>query len=60
MILQRNTTDIATKTTIESLGRKVTVYVADLSSSESVSVLVPRILKDGFRIDVLLNGAGIQ
>ena len=40
---------------MESLSRKATIYIADLSSSKSISALVPEILKDGFRTDVLLN-----
>ena len=34
--------------------------MADLSSQESVGSLVETILKDGYRIDILLNCAGIQ
>lgn len=57
---QRDTAHAATKTAVEQLGRKATVYEADLSSTESVAALVPAILKDGHRIDILLNCAGIQ
>jgi 2-deoxy-D-gluconate 3-dehydrogenase len=42
------------------LGRKATIYTADLSSPQSVSALVPQILQDGHRIQILLNCAGIQ
>lgn len=42
------------------LGRQATIYTADLASQESVSALLPAILKDGRRIDALLNCAGIQ
>lgn len=45
---------------IEKLGRKATVYTADLSSKESVGPLVGAVLKDGHDIDILLNCAGIQ
>jgi len=57
---QRDTTSTTTKSAIEKLGRKATIYVADLSSSASVSQLVPTILNDGHKIHILLNCGGIQ
>lgn len=57
---QRDTSNQETKTAIESLGRRATIYVADLSSAPSVSSLVPQILADGHRIHILLNCGGIQ
>lgn len=57
---QRAATNSATMTAVEKLGRKVTVYTADLSSAESVAALVPSILQDGYIIDVLVNCAGAQ
>lgn len=59
-MVQRDTNNAATKTAVEQLGRKVTVYKADLSATQSVTALVPNLLKDGHRIDILLNCAGIQ
>lgn len=58
--LQRNTTHTETKTAVEKLGRKAGIYEADLSSEESVAALVPAIIHDGYRIDILLNCAGVQ
>lgn len=58
--LQRDESNQSTKQAIEALGRKATIYTTDLSSSESVSALVPTILKDKHRISILLNCAGIQ
>ncbi|MCJ1270142.1 hypothetical protein MMC22_010037 [Lobaria immixta] len=60
LLVQRDATNTATRTAIEKLGRRVSVYTADLSSAESVSALVPSILHDGCKIDILLNCAGIQ
>lgn len=57
---QRDTSNQATKQAIESLGRKATIYTADLSSAPSVGALLPTILADGHRIHILLNCAGIQ
>lgn len=42
------------------LGRQCYIYPVDLSSSSSTAQLVPSILKDGHKIDILLNCAGIQ
>lgn len=60
ILVQRDTSNTETKTQIESLGRKATIYTADLSSQAEVAALVPKILKDGFKIDILINCAGIQ
>ncbi|CAO2650831.1 Nn.00g091280.m01.CDS01 [Neocucurbitaria sp. VM-36] len=59
-IPQRDTSNQATKQAIEALGRKATIYVADLSSKASVSALTPSILADGHRIHILVNSGGIQ
>ncbi|KAI9804692.1 MAG: hypothetical protein M1833_006767 [Piccolia ochrophora] len=60
LLVQRDESNIKTKELIQSLGRKVTVYTADLASQAAVSDLIPRVLKDGHQIDILLNCAGIQ
>ena len=57
---KRDTSNQSTKSAIEALGRKATIYTADLSSNAAVSSLVPSILKDGHRIHILLNCGGIQ
>lgn len=57
---QRDTSNQSTVQQIEALGRKATIYTADLSSPSSVASLIPTILKDGHRIHILLNCAGIQ
>ena len=49
-----------TKHAVEKLGRAASIHEADLSSSAFVTALVPAILKDGHKIDILLNCAGVQ
>ncbi|KAK7518521.1 hypothetical protein IWZ03DRAFT_373965 [Phyllosticta citriasiana] len=60
LLVQRDTSNTATKSQIEALGRKATIYTADLSDAASVAALTPKILADGHSIDILLNCAGIQ
>ncbi|ETS82060.1 hypothetical protein PFICI_07062 [Pestalotiopsis fici W106-1] len=60
LLVQRNTNVTDTQKTIESLGRKVSVYTADLSSPEDVRKVVPAVLADGHKIRILINCAGIQ
>lgn len=60
LLVQRNTTHTETKTAVEKLHRKAGIYEADLSSEESVAALVPAVLHDGHRIDILVNCAGVQ
>lgn len=58
--MQRDTVNQDTKQKIEALGRKATIYTADLASRPSISAVVTSVLKDGLDISVLLNCAGIQ
>ncbi|OJK03880.1 hypothetical protein ASPACDRAFT_49922 [Aspergillus aculeatus ATCC 16872] len=60
ILIQRDPTNLTTKTQIESLNRKATIYTADLSSRASITTLIPRILADGHDINILINCAGIQ
>ncbi|KAA6414087.1 MAG: 2-deoxy-d-gluconate 3-dehydrogenase [Lasallia pustulata] len=60
LLAQRDDSETSTKQAIEALGRKATIYPADLSSQASVAALVPTILLEGHRIDILVNCAGIQ
>jgi 2-deoxy-D-gluconate 3-dehydrogenase len=57
---QRDRSQTTTVKAIEALGRKAVVYTADLASPEQVSALTPAILKDGHKIHILVNCAGIQ
>lgn len=57
---QRDTSNTTTHDEITALGRKCSIYTADLASKESVAALVPKILADGHQIHIVLNCAGIQ
>lgn len=59
-IPKRDLSNIETKRAVEALGRKATVYTADLSSPPSVAGIVPAVLKDGHNIQILINCAGIN
>ncbi|KAL4806630.1 hypothetical protein BDV18DRAFT_152083 [Aspergillus unguis] len=60
VLIQRDTSNQSTKQQIEQLGRKASIYTADLASQASVSAVTAQVLKDGHDIDILLNCAGIQ
>ncbi|TAQ90483.1 hypothetical protein B7494_g1173 [Chlorociboria aeruginascens] len=60
ILIQRDGTQTVTQKAIEAIGRKATIYTADLSSQEQVAALTPAVLKDGHKIHILVNCAGIQ
>jgi 2-dehydro-3-deoxy-D-gluconate 5-dehydrogenase len=61
VLIQRpGSQDAETRMSIENLGRKATVYHADLASSDDMSGLVKRITTDGHDINILVNCGGIQ
>ncbi|KFY31991.1 hypothetical protein V493_00626 [Pseudogymnoascus sp. VKM F-4281 (FW-2241)] len=60
LLVQRDTTNKSTHDQVVALGRKCTIYTADLALQESVAGLLPRILADDHKINILLNCAGIQ
>ncbi|KAI9053610.1 hypothetical protein LZ554_002564 [Drepanopeziza brunnea f. sp. 'monogermtubi'] len=60
ILVQRDRSNTATLQAIEALGRKATIYTADLSSQAEVAALTPAILRDGHEIQILVNCAGIQ
>ncbi|CRG91624.1 2-deoxy-D-gluconate 3-dehydrogenase [Talaromyces islandicus] len=60
VLVQRDTSNQQTKQHIESLGRKATIYTADLGSRSAVSELSKSVLADGHDISILVNCAGIQ
>lgn len=60
VLVQRDASSTATQQQIEQLGRRATIYTADLASQRSVSALVAKVIRDGHDIDILLNCAGIQ
>lgn len=60
VLIQRDTSNTATKEQIEKSGRRATIYTADLASQGSVSAVVAKVIQDGHDVDILLNCAGIQ
>ncbi|KAL1623637.1 hypothetical protein SLS56_008158 [Neofusicoccum ribis] len=60
ILIQRDTSNTATKSQVEALGRKAVIYTADLNDPKSVAALTPKITGDGHQIHILLNCAGIQ
>lgn len=61
ILIQRpGSTDMATKDAIERLGRKATIYHADLASKADLKGLVGRITGDGHDVSILVNCGGIQ
>ncbi|KAI1006359.1 hypothetical protein K3495_g1861 [Podosphaera aphanis] len=60
ILVQRSSSTTTTQKAVEALGRKATIYIADLSSTSEVAALTPAILKDGHNIQILINCAGIQ
>jgi hypothetical protein len=57
---KRDLSNLETKKAVEALGRKATIYTADVSSPASVASIVPAVLKDGNTIQILINCAGIN
>jgi 2-deoxy-D-gluconate 3-dehydrogenase len=57
---QRDPSKTSTKLAIESLGRKATIYTADLGNQAEVSSVAPKILADGHDVSILVTCAGIQ
>ena len=60
VLIQRDSQNVATKEQIENLGRKATIYEADLSAHDQISGLIKRIVSDGHDLSILVNCGGIQ
>jgi len=60
VLIQRDSENTATKEQIEKLGRKATIYEADLSDQGQVGGLIKRIVSDGHDLSILVNCGGIQ
>ncbi|KAI4856178.1 putative 2-deoxy-D-gluconate 3-dehydrogenase, partial [Aureobasidium sp. EXF-8846] len=56
----RDSKYVATKEQIEKLGRKATIYEADLANHGQISGLIKRIVSDGHDLSILVNCGGIQ
>lgn len=59
-ISQRDDSNQQTKQQIEALGRRATIFTADLSSQEDVETLSKRVLDAGHDVSILVTCAGIQ
>lgn len=60
VLIQRDSSNVATKEQIEKLGRKATVYEADLADHDQISGLIKHIISDGHDLSILVNCGGIQ
>ena len=61
VLIQRpGSKDITTKIEIEKVGRKATIFYADLASADEMRGLVKKITDAGHDIDILINCGGIQ
>ncbi|KHO00427.1 2-deoxy-D-gluconate 3-dehydrogenase [Metarhizium album ARSEF 1941] len=60
VLVQRDTSVTATKEAVEKLGRKASIYTADMAEPQSVAALTPKVLADGHAVRILVTCAGIQ
>jgi len=60
ILIQRDESNTKTHEHVQSLGRKSTIYTANLSSQAEVSSLTKRILDDKHDPSILITCAGIQ
>lgn len=60
ILIQRDESNKNTHEQILALGRKSTIYIADLASQSDVSSLTDRILSDKHDPSILITSAGIQ
>ena len=60
ILIQRDESKKKTHEHVQSLGRKSTIYTADLSSQSDVGSLIKRILDDKHDPSILATSAGIQ
>ena len=57
---QRDDSNKTTQSQIQALGRKATIYTADLSDPISVSQIIPSLASAGHDMHILLTCAGVQ
>ncbi|KAJ6086325.1 2-deoxy-D-gluconate 3-dehydrogenase [Penicillium sp. IBT 16267x] len=61
ILVQRDESNTATRDEIiNRLGRKAYIHVAELSDRKAVKDIVPAVIAQGLKPDILLNCAGIQ
>lgn len=59
--MQRDESNTTTRDEIvNKIGRKAWIHVAELSDREAVKGIIPALVKQGLKPDILLNCAGIQ
>lgn len=59
ILVQRNTSNMDTKSRIEKEGRKADIVVCDLADTKAVGQLIPSVTKDRV-LDIVINCGGIQ
>lgn len=60
ILVQRDESKQDTRQAIERLGRRATIYSADLGDAAAVRRIIPDLVAAGHRMDILLNCAGVQ
>jgi 2-deoxy-D-gluconate 3-dehydrogenase len=60
LLAQRDTTNTETKSQVEALGHKCTIYACDFANPADVTALLPAVLAEGHHPTILVNCAGIQ
>ncbi|KAK2762178.1 hypothetical protein FQN54_001187 [Arachnomyces sp. PD_36] len=61
VLIQRDESNTSTRDDIVAkTGRKATIHVAELSDKASVKGIMPALEAKGYKLDILLNCAGIQ
>ncbi|CAG7924365.1 unnamed protein product [Penicillium olsonii] len=60
ILVQRDTTNTATKDEITRLGRKAWIHVAELGDRQAVKGIIPAVTSQGLQPQILVNCAGIQ
>ncbi|KAJ5247385.1 2-dehydro-3-deoxy-D-gluconate 5-dehydrogenase [Penicillium chermesinum] len=61
VLVQRDTSNTATKDHITNqIGRKAWIHIAELSDRKAVKDIVPALVSQGIKPDILVNCAGIQ
>ncbi|QKX62020.1 uncharacterized protein TRUGW13939_09176 [Talaromyces rugulosus] len=61
VLVQRDESNTATRDDITNrVGRKAVIHVAELSDREAIKKIIPALVQQGLKPDILLNCAGIQ
>ncbi|RMZ80215.1 hypothetical protein DV737_g3095, partial [Chaetothyriales sp. CBS 132003] len=60
ILVQRDESNKQTYEQVQKLGRKATIYTADLSDQSSVARIIPDLIKAGNDMHILLTCAGVQ